>query len=76
VLTNVIVNDGDTLVLGGMVTDSTTHNTDNYPYLSKVPLVRYFFTGRSRSVRQSSLLIFVTTDIIDETGARTVGTEL
>ncbi len=70
VWTNVIVHDGDTLVLGGLITDSSTKGQDKVPYLADIPLLGTFFKGNSKQVEQSSLLIFVTVDIIDPTGAR------
>ena len=68
--TNVIVHDGDTLVLGGLVQDKTIHSNQKMPYLADIPLIGFFFRGKSKEVQQSSLLIFVTPDIIDTTGAR------
>ncbi|MBI2432633.1 MAG: hypothetical protein HYV26_07170 [Candidatus Hydrogenedentes bacterium] len=70
VWTNVIVHDGDTLVLGGLVEDTSIKNKEKMPYLADIPLVGLFFRGKSSQVSQSSLLIFVTPTIIDTTGAR------
>ena len=70
VWTNVIVHDGDTLVLGGLVSDRTVKGEEKLPYIANLPVLGYFFRGKSREVRQSSLLIFVTPEIIDTTGAR------
>jgi type II secretory pathway component GspD/PulD (secretin) len=70
VWTNVIVIDGDTIVLGGLIEDTTFRNEERIPYVSDIPVVGYFFRGKSKSVRQKSLLIFVTPTIIDRSGAR------
>jgi len=70
VWTNVIVHDGDTLVLGGLVTDQSTKGEDRLPYLGKIPVLGFFFRGKFKETKQSSLLIFVTPDIVDSTGAR------
>jgi type II secretory pathway component GspD/PulD (secretin) len=70
VWTNVIVRDGDTLVLGGLITDRTTKGQERVPYLSEIPVLGFLFRGKSTEINQSSLLIFVTVDIIDPTGAR------
>ena len=70
VWTNVIVHDGDTLVLGGLVQDRTVAGEQKMPYIADIPLIGFFFRGKSREVKQSSLLIFVTPDIVDSTGAR------
>ncbi len=70
VWTNVIVHDGDTLVLGGLVQDKTSKGTQKLPYVADIPVIGFFFQGKNRETKQSSLLIFVTPDIIDSTGAR------
>ena len=70
VWTNVIVLDGDTVVLGGLIEDNTNRNEERLPYVSDIPVIGYFFRGKSKSVTQSSLLIFVTPTIIDRSGAR------
>jgi len=70
VWTNVIVHDGDTLVLGGLVADRTVKGKQKMPYLGDIPILGFFFRGKSKSVSQSSLLIFVTPTIIDTTGSR------
>src|SRR5690606_35877133 len=70
VWTNVIVHDGDTLVLGGLINDNTTRANKKLPYLADIPVLGFFFRGKSTQIEQKSLLIFVTTDIIDPTGAR------
>jgi len=78
VWTNVIVHDGDTLVLGGLVQDQSIQGEEKMPYLADIPVVGFLFRNKSKEVRQSSLLIFVTPEIIDTTGARffDVGNEI
>ena len=62
------------LVSPGMVrTDMTRFPeslTRHKPYLADIPVIGFFFKGSKRESKQSSLLIFVTPDIIDSTGAR------
>ncbi|NLN91827.1 MAG: tetratricopeptide repeat protein [Candidatus Hydrogenedens sp.] len=70
VWTNVIVHDGDTLVLGGLIQDQTSKSSHKMPYLADIPVIGFFFKGSKRETNQSSLLIFVTPDIVDSTGAR------
>lgn len=70
VWTNVIVHDGDTLVLGGLVQDQTIKGENKLPYLGKIPVLGFFFKGKYKTTKQSSLLIFVTPEIIDGSGAR------
>ncbi|MBZ0124130.1 MAG: type II and III secretion system protein, partial [Roseovarius sp.] len=61
-------------VLGGMISDTTTSEQEKVPYLGDIPLIGFLFRGKSRQVQQTSLLIFVTVDIVDPTGARTIDT--
>ena len=70
VWTNVIVHDGDTLVLGGTLSDTTGKTVHRVPFMADLPVLGYLFQGKSTVIRQSSLLIFVTVDIIDPMGAR------
>jgi len=70
VWTNVIVSDGDTVVLGGLVRDQTTHQEERLPLLSQVPFLGFFFRGTGSSVNQHHLLIFVTVNVIDTSGAK------
>lgn len=70
VWSNVIVHDGDTLVLGGMVTDDELEVVEKLPWLSDLPLIGRLFKGTGKSSAQKSLLIFVTPTIIDTTGAK------
>ena len=62
--------DGETFVLGGMVSDRSVHSTERFPYLSDIPLIGTLFRGKSNETRQTSLLIFVTPDIVDTAGAK------
>jgi len=52
------------------VEDSSSKTEDKMPYISDIPLLGRLFRGDGKEVRQSSLLIFVTPEIIDSTGAR------
>jgi type II secretory pathway component GspD/PulD (secretin) len=70
VWTNVIVLDGETVVLGGMIRDSTLKQTSKFPYLSNIPILGNLFRGTSSEITQQSLLIFVTPTIIDRSGSR------
>jgi len=70
VWSNVIVHDGDTVVLGGMVEDVQREITEKLPLLADIPILGRLFRGEGRSVRQRNLLIFVTPTIIDTTGAK------
>lgn len=68
VVTNVRVYDGDTIVLGGMLTENSAGNDDRFPVAGDVPLLG--FLGRVQASRntKTNLLIFVTARIVNPDG--------
>jgi type IV pilus assembly protein PilQ len=67
VKTNVLVNNGETVVLGGIYEKSSDNSLKRVPFFSDLPLVGNFFKNRSDIKKQSELLIFVTPKILRET---------
>jgi len=70
VVTSAIVWDGQTVALGGLMTDDSTKVTDKVPLLGDLPWVGRLFRSESNSTRKRNLVIFVTPTIIDPTGSR------
>ena len=64
--TNVLVDDGTILVLGGLIEDRTTRNKTKVPLLGDIPLVGRFFSSDSKTVRKQNLMVFIKTTIIDD----------
>jgi type II secretory pathway component GspD/PulD (secretin) len=64
--TQVRVNSGDTIVLGGLRRDRASHATTKTPLLGDLPLIGGLFRNPKRETSNSSLLIFITTTIVDE----------
>ena len=62
------INDGETVVLGGMLRDKTTKVMDKYPILGDFPVVGRFFRSEYEVVEQSNLLMFVTVKLINPDG--------
>ena len=64
--TQVLVNDGQTVVLGGIL--ETTHRTDEtkVPYLGDIPVLGHLFKTTTRTNNKDELLIFVTPKIVRE----------
>ena len=70
VSTKVIVNNGDTAVLGGIYEEVITDSTDKVPVLGDLPAVGNLFKRTNRGTDKQELLIFLTPRIItDSTGA-------
>src|SRR5439155_22256973 len=62
--------DGQTVVLGGLVSDNVTSIKDKVPILGDLPLVGRFFRSESKNAQKKNLVIFVTRTIIDPAGNR------
>lgn len=64
--TQVLVNNGDTVVLGGIYQQQTRNEVDKVPLLGDIPLIGYFFRHTLESDERRELLIFVTPKILKE----------
>jgi type IV pilus assembly protein PilQ len=64
--TSVLVNNGETVVLGGIFQDERARKEDRVPYLSSIPVLGNLFKRRSNETRKRELLIFVTPTIVEE----------
>jgi type II secretory pathway component GspD/PulD (secretin)/tetratricopeptide (TPR) repeat protein len=62
--------DGQTVVLGGLISETVTTIKDKVPMLGDLPLLGRFFRSESKSTEKKNLLIFVTPTIIDPAGNR------
>lgn len=64
--TQVLVNNGDTVVLGGIYEQITRDETDKVPFLGDIPLIGYFFRHTLESDERRELLVFVTPKILKD----------
>jgi type IV pilus assembly protein PilQ len=62
--TNVIIKDGETVVIGGMYKITTNDSVSGVPGLMKVPLLGWLFKSDSVTSNTSELLIFITPRIV------------
>ncbi len=65
--TNVLVNNGQTIVLGGIYEQEKNQSVNRIPFLGELPLVGHFFRNRTISIKNEELLIFITPKIITNT---------
>jgi type IV pilus assembly protein PilQ len=63
-LTTLLVNDGQTSVIGGIYTSSQQNTTDRTPGLGQVPLLNWLFKRERMDDESRELLIFITPRII------------
>jgi len=64
VKTKVIVEDGQTIVIGGVIDDQSNITNEGIPRLVRVPLLKYLFGQERVNTRNSELLIFITPLIV------------
>ncbi len=65
ITTSVMVRDGETIVLGGLITDSEKFLKNRVPGLSYIPLLGNLFTTTSRQKERVELVLLLTPEIID-----------
>jgi type IV pilus assembly protein PilQ len=66
VTTQVLVDDGETVVLGGIFSTTDRKSTDRVPFFSDVPVVGVLFKKNRVEKSRTELLIFVTPKILRE----------
>ncbi len=64
--TNVIVRDGETIVIGGLISDTQAESVFKVPILGDIPLIGYLFKKKSMTRTRMELLIFVTPRIMED----------
>ncbi len=64
--TQVRVNNGETLVLGGIFDQSELNNVLKVPFLGDIPVLGNLFKSSSKQTNKTELIIFLTPRIIDE----------
>jgi len=62
--TNVIQNDGQTIVIGGLSKESSSRNDTGTPFLEDIPGLGYLFKRKSSADQMEELLIFITPHIL------------
>ena len=65
------VRDGATIIMGGLVQDSTTSTQRKVPLLGDIPLLGKAFTGTNKVSERTELVFFVTPRVIADTASET-----
>ena len=66
VSSQVLVDNGETLVLGGIYTQTDRNSVDRIPFLGDLPYLGFLFRRSSNSREKNELLIFITPRILKE----------
>jgi general secretion pathway protein D len=74
---SVAVQDNETIVLGGLISDSRTQTHTGIPYLQDVPVLGNLFRDTGDNKTRTELMVLITPHVIDDTRkARKVTDEL
>jgi type IV pilus assembly protein PilQ len=65
ITTKVLVGNGETVVIGGLITQTESEVTKGIPYLSKIPLLGWLFRFEQNINKKTELLIFITPSILE-----------
>jgi type IV pilus assembly protein PilQ len=64
--TDVLISDGETTVIGGILQITRNESRAGLPWLSKIPVLGYFFRKDTNSTTNRELLIFITPKILKQ----------
>ena len=57
--TNVLIEDGGTIVLGGLIRDTQTSGEQRVPFLGRIPIIGEVFKTRSAKKTKTNLMVFI-----------------
>ncbi|HEY6124340.1 MAG TPA: type II secretion system secretin GspD [Steroidobacteraceae bacterium] len=72
--TNVLIEDGGIVVLGGLIQDSDIRGEQRVPYLGRIPVLGALFKTRSRQTDKTNLMVFIRPKILRDAFATAVET--
>ena len=64
ITTSVLIKDGNTLVLGGLIQDNVTNSDSSVPLLGKIPIIGELFRARNTDKTKTDFLIFLQPHIL------------
>jgi general secretion pathway protein D len=67
VSTQVTVDDGDMIAIGGIINDNTTDSITGIPFLDRIPYLGFLFGMKSTSKSRTELIVFLTPHVIYDT---------
>ena len=62
--TSLVVSDGQTVVIGGLMRANVSNSQAGIPYLKDIPILGYLFGGVSKSKQKTELIIMITPHVI------------
>jgi type II secretory pathway component GspD/PulD (secretin) len=62
--TNVVVKDGETIVIGGLIREDTSKSRTGVPWLTKIPLLGYLFGNTTDDETRTEIIILLTPHVV------------
>jgi len=75
VRTQVTIQDGDTIAIGGIIQESDSTTSAGIPFLHRIPVVGFVFGNKSRSTSRTELIVFLTPRVIYDSNQIAEATE-
>jgi general secretion pathway protein D len=63
---SVLIKSGDTLAIGGLLSDQVSKSRTKIPVLGDIPVIGYAFSSHANERQKRNLLVFVTPTILDQ----------
>ncbi|HAM51106.1 MAG TPA: hypothetical protein DCP92_10610, partial [Nitrospiraceae bacterium] len=58
--TNLVARDGETIIIGGLIREDTSTDTNGIPFLSSIPIIGNLFGSTSKNKQRTELIILLT----------------
>ena len=62
--TNLVVQDGQTVIIGGLIREDTDRTRTGVPFLSKIPVLGYLFGSTTRTASRVEIIILLTPRVV------------
>lgn len=66
ITTQILTSDGETIVLGGLISDEVQSGDKRVPVLGSIPLLGHLFRSQTSSKRKTNLLVFMRATVVRE----------
>jgi len=73
--TTVLADNGEVVILGGLIRDKTTQTDIRVPILGNIPILGNLFKSTSRDVEKQYLLVFLRPTVLDDSSSMKQATE-
>jgi len=62
--TNLVAQDGQTIIIGGLMREDVTTSRSGIPFLSKIPILGYLFSSTSQNTTNIELMVLLTPHVV------------